>query len=211
MTLRYIYDALCAWCYGIDPHIRAVERRPDIDIVLHGGGLYPLPAPFPSPRAGGVGNFLAEARQRHPQITKDTGMPISDRFQSAFRGMGKSANVSSRPSIAAVLAAEKLQGDGLGMLRELQRSFFARAEPILDKNSVSAIASRQGLRRNVFAKEYDAVMQHDVEQHIQETRELLESVGAEGYPTLILDDGVKKTLIELTQFDDPKGWASRLR
>ena len=210
-TLHFMYDALCGWCYGIDPHMRAAEKIRDIEIVLHGGGLYPLPEPYPNPSGGGVANFLAESKQRNPQIARDTGMPISDRFESAFKAMTKATAIDSRPAIAAVLAADKLQGDGLGMLRELQRSFFARAEPILDKSGVSAIAPRLGLRKEAFEKQYDAVISGKVERHIRETRNLLEKVGASGYPTLVLEEGGSFKLVKLTRFDNPKGWASRLR
>lgn len=209
--LHYIFDPICAWCYGIDPHMRAAEQMNEFTLVLHGGGLYPLLKPFPNPKGDDVSNFLAEAKKRNPQIRKDTGMPIADSLKSAFSGMPKTARVDSRPAIAAVLAAHTLQRDGMGMLRELQRSFFGRAEPILDKAGVSAVARSLGLEQKAFQKEYDAALKGKVERHIKETRKLLQQVNGQGYPTLALEDADGNfKLVKLTRFDNPLRWASRL-
>ena len=158
---------------------------------------------------GGVANFLAESKQRNPQIARDTASRCSERFAPHSRRYHGDAidPVLDRRRSRRV----QLQGDGLGMLRELQRSFFARAEPILDKSGVSAIAPRLGLRKEAFEKQYDAVISGKVERHIRETRNLLEKVGASGYPTLVLEEGGSFKLVKLTRFDNPKGWASRLR
>ena len=205
-AMHYMYDALCAWCYGIDPHLRQLEKQRQVEIILHGAGMYPLPKPFPDPDGGPIANYLAEAKQRHPQVERDTGLPITDRFDGAFRGVDA---IDSRPSIAGVLAAEKLQGDGLGMLRELQRSLFAHGEPILDQKGVTRAAARQGIRPDAFAKAYDAVWESELDGHMRESRELLEKVEGSGYPTLAFErDGSMRT-VEIERYDDPRGWAAQ--
>lgn len=39
ITLHYIFDPFCGWCYGASPLIEIAASQPNIKLQLHGGGM----------------------------------------------------------------------------------------------------------------------------------------------------------------------------
>ncbi|KHM01031.1 hypothetical protein KV24_16495 [Enterobacter hormaechei subsp. xiangfangensis] len=39
LTLHYLYDPLCGWCYGASPLLAAAREVTGLDVRLHGGGM----------------------------------------------------------------------------------------------------------------------------------------------------------------------------
>ena len=39
LTLHYLYDPLCGWCYGASPLLAAACEVTCLDVRLHGGGM----------------------------------------------------------------------------------------------------------------------------------------------------------------------------
>ena len=39
ITLHYIYDPYCGWCYAAAPLIAIAANHPNIQLELHGGGM----------------------------------------------------------------------------------------------------------------------------------------------------------------------------
>lgn len=38
--LHYIYDPMCGWCYAAAPLIAVAREVPNLDIVIHAGGMW---------------------------------------------------------------------------------------------------------------------------------------------------------------------------
>ena len=43
LRLHYFYDPLCGWCYGASPLLLAAADLPEIELLLHGGGMLSAP------------------------------------------------------------------------------------------------------------------------------------------------------------------------
>lgn len=105
-TLHYIFDPLCAWCYGAAPLIRAAQNLPGLRIALHAGGMM----------AGDNRRNIDDEWRRHvlphdKRIAQLTGQPFGEAY---FNGLlhDTTAVLDSEQPITAILAAEALGGHG---------------------------------------------------------------------------------------------------
>ncbi|MBF3187020.1 DsbA family protein, partial [Pseudomonas aeruginosa] len=106
LTLHYLYDPLCGWCYGASPLLAAACEVTGLDVRLHGGGM--MTDANRQPVGAGLRHYVMPHDLRIAQLT---GQPFGkDYFDGLLRDT--SAVFDSAPPTAAVLAAEAL--DGLG-------------------------------------------------------------------------------------------------
>ncbi len=178
-VLHYIYDPLCGWCYAAAPLIK--EARKVVAVQAHGGGM------MAGARRQQVSSQLRDYVMPHDRhISKLTGQPFGEGY---FDGLLRdtSAVFDSEPPTAAMLAAEQLAGRGLDMLARLQAAHYVEGRRIADQEVLIDIAAEIGLPRTVFSETLDATLGKDVRAHIQSTRELMGRVGAQGFPTLLLE------------------------
>jgi putative protein-disulfide isomerase len=95
--------------------------------------------------------------------------------------------LESRPVIAAVLAAQALDpSQALPMLRGIQHAHYERGLHVVRKETLRAIAAEIGLDAAEFERRLPSV---PVDEHIAESQELMNNVGAQGFPTFVLEIG----------------------
>ena len=122
--LHYIYDPLCGWCYAAEPLVLAAADA-GVAIRLHGGGLWD------------PGVHASEAKRRSmretdARIAKLTGQPFGQAYLDGLL-VNPTSVWWSRPTIAAVLAAEALQADrGPAMIAAIQRVHYVEGRPVVD-------------------------------------------------------------------------------
>jgi putative protein-disulfide isomerase len=181
LTLHYIFDPLCGWCYGAAPLIDAAAGSAGVKVVLHGGGM------------------LAGANRR--SITaqwRDYVMPHDQRIASlsgqAFgtgyydgllRDIG--APLDSAPPTTAILAAEELGGQGLAMAHRVQRAHYVDGWRIAEPAVLQRLAIELGLDAGAFAAAYARLAGEATLRHFAESRDLLARVGGQGFPTVVLE------------------------
>lgn len=95
------------------------------------------------------------------------------------------AVLDSTPPIAAILAAQKLSGQGLAMLRRIQRAHYVDGRRVADQPVLQALAEEIGLDRIAFAKNYEEMLRDPTQEHIARSKLLLARVGGNGFPTFV--------------------------
>lgn len=182
-TLHYIYDPLCGWCYGAAPLVRAA--REILAVQAHGGGMMTGPN-----RQSVTPQLRAYVKQHDARIAQLTGQ----RFGPAYAdGLLQASGVvlDSEPPTAAILAAEAIAGRGLDMLAQLQIAHYVEGRRIAEPATLSEVAAELGLDTQAFAAAFARQSGAAVQCHIEETRHLMEEVGARGFPSFVLEtDGV---------------------
>ncbi|MEG1280603.1 MAG: DsbA family protein [Comamonas sp.] len=195
-TLHYIFDPLCGWCYAAAPLVHAAAQLPGLQIVLHGGGM------------------MTDTSRR--QITSDWRnyvLPHDDRiaqmtgqeFGTAYRdGLLNAVGVwlDSAPPTTAILAAEQLAGKGLPMLGLLQKAHYVRGLHISELPVLTNLAGELGLEGTAFSAAYGQLQGFTTQQHIDQSRRMLQASGAQGFPTLL----VQRTPDEALQRIDVSEW-----
>ncbi len=204
LTLHYIYDPLCGWCYGTAPLVRAARNV--VKVVAHGGGM------MADNNRRKVSPQLRNYVMRHDQrIAQLTGQPFGEAY---FHGLlrDESAVFDSAPPIAAVLAADQVAARGLDLLARVQRAHYVEGRRIAETAVLSNLAAEIGLRREAFAVAFEQVHGASTKAHIGTTRALLARVGGSGFPTFALERDGTFTSVDVTPYlGRAELWESWLR
>lgn len=191
-TLHYIYDPLCAWCYGAAPLIKAARAL--MSVRAHAGGMM-----MGSQRQKITPQLREFVNQHDAQIAKLSGQPFGPGYVEGLLS-DNSAVLDSEPPIAAILAAEQLSGRGLDMLAALQTAHYVEGKRIADLSTLIELATQLGLGAEAFNTALEAEFGASVQSHIREARDLMARVGARGFPTLVLEQDEELTTIDLSPF-----------
>ena len=187
MILHYIYDPLCGWCYGAKPLVQAAQQV--LPVVAHAGGM------MSGANRQQVSPQLRDYVMPHDRrIAEYTGQPFGEAY---FEGLLRdhSAVFDSTPPIAAVMAAEAIDGRGLQMLGRLQTAHYVEGRRIADESILFELASDLGYAENTFAAAFKSV---DTAAHVKASRRLLAQLGGQGFPTLALEQDGQFTLIDIS-------------
>lgn len=204
--LHYIFDPLCGWCYGAAPLVQAAQNIPNLVLVLHGGGMM-----------SGANRRQIDSQWRgyvmpHDQrIAQLTGQTFGDDYFNNLLN-DTSAIMDSTPPIAAILAADKLTGQGAEMLNRIQHAHYVEGQRIADTPVLTALATEIGLDRDSFINAYNIALAIS-SQHIAESRTLLAKVHGHGFPTFALEDeqGKITPLPASEYYGNPSGWREWLK
>lgn len=180
-TLHYIYDPLCGWCYGAAPLVKAA--REILPVIPHGGGM------MTGARRQTVTAQLREYVKPHDaRIAQLSGQPFGEGYRNGLL-QDTTAVFDSEPPTAAMLAAEEVSGRGLDMLAQLQIAHYVEGRRIADRAVLIDVAETLGLDSVAFAQALDRQSGKEVREHISNTRHLMSQVGAQGFPSFVLETG----------------------
>jgi putative protein-disulfide isomerase len=187
MILHYIYDPLCGWCYGAKPLVQAAQNV--LPVVAHAGGMM-----------SGANRQRVSPQLRNYVIPHDrriaelTGQPFGEAY---FEGLLRdhSAVFDSTPPIAAVMAAESIDGGDVQMLGRLQTAHYVEGRRIADSTVLLELAVERGYAEEDFHIAFESV---DTEAHIKASRQLLAQLGGQGFPTFALEQDGQFELVDIS-------------
>lgn len=191
ITVTYLFDPLCGWCYGASPVIQRLGQENTIALQLAPTGLF----------AGNGGRamdaaFADYAWSNDTRIEKLTGQ----RFTEAYR-----QNVLNRPgsrfdSAATTLALTAVSlSDADRELETLKALQEARYVQALDTSATAVVVQvLRDLGLETAADRLaapDAVLVAANAQRIHEARTLMQALGAQGVPQLVVTDAGGRRLL----------------
>ncbi|GAA0766435.1 DsbA family protein [Ideonella azotifigens] len=189
--LHYVYDPLCGWCYGAAPLVKAA--RDVVDVKAHGGGM------MTGARRQAVTPQLRGFVMPHDaRIAQLSGQPFGDAYANGLL-RDTTAVFDSEPPTAAILAAEALAGRGLDLLAALQVAHYVEGRRIADRAVLIDVAGAIGLPPAPFADALDRQTGAAVQAHFEATRSLMAQVGAQGFPSFVLDIGGVMTRVDASR------------
>lgn len=207
MTLHYIFDPLCGWCYAAAPLIEAARSLPGLSIRFHSGGML-----AGSNRRTITPQWRDYVMPHDRRIAQLTGQPFGAAY---FDGLLRdtTAVMDSAPPTTAILAAEEIAGRGLDMLHRLQRAHYAEGRRIADHEVLGALAAELGLDRAAFEAAFGRLAGAATDAHFRASRDWLARAGGQGFPTLVLEqaDGALARLDIGPFLGQPEAFAAALR
>lgn len=175
-VLYYVHDPMCSWCWAFVPTWtkikQALSERLEIRYVL--GGLAP------------------DSAQIMPQEMRDT---ISGYWRNIeIRVPGTQFNFdfwadcepkrSTYPSCRAVIAARKQRPEAeLTMIRAIQEGYYLQARNPSDADMLIQLSGELGLDPEQFAEDLGS---QETDQELHKEMQFGASIGAQGFPSLIL-------------------------
>ncbi|KMN38205.1 hypothetical protein VI26_00145 [Chromobacterium sp. LK1] len=179
LRLHYFYDPLCGWCYGASPLLLAAAGLPEIELLLHGGGM--LSAPH-NRRVNMEWRGYVMPHDR--RIAAISGQPFGDAY---YEGLLRSeAWLDSTPPIAAILAAPELDIAPQRMLAAVQAGHYLHGLEIADPAVLAGIAAELGADAGRFADAYAAALERSA-THIAHSRQLMNQLELRGFPSAVLE------------------------
>lgn len=203
MTLHYVYDPLCGWCYGAAPLLQAAATIAGLKIELHAGGLWL------GSRRQPMGEALRDYVRPHDQrIEALTGQPFGEHYFNQLL-LCEGGILDSEPPIRAVMAVNSLGGDGLVMLHRIQQSHYRDGIWSGDIDHLARLAAEQGMSGESFSVAYHEA---NLVNHLAEGKVWLRRLGGQGYPTLGLSYcGQLFNLHAADYLGDPEGLRHHLQ
>jgi putative protein-disulfide isomerase len=203
-TLHYIYDPLCGWCYGAAPLVKAA--REVLRVTPHGGGM------MTGTRRQSVTPQLREFVKPHDaRIAQLSGQPFGVDYRDELL-RDTTAVFDSEPPTAAMLAAEALAGRGLDMLAQLQIAHYVEGRRIADRGVLIDVAAGLGLETDRFAAALNRQSGEVVQAHILQTRAFMARVGAQGFPSFVLEsEGLFQSIDFAGHLGKPQAFQEWLR
>jgi putative protein-disulfide isomerase len=207
ITLHYLFDPLCGWCYGAAPLLAAAHSLPGVQLELHAGGML-----TGSNRRAISPQWRSYVLPHDRRIAELSGQPFGDGYLNGLLN-DRGAVLDSEPPISAILACEALAGQGLRMLQSVQHAHYVEGRRIADLQVLATLAGELGLSLPQFSNAYQAVRGRQTQAHIAASRALLAQSGAQGFPTLLLEDAQGQMQpLELSHYlGRPQQWLVYLR
>lgn len=202
MTLHYVYDPLCGWCYGAAPLLEAAAGIPGLKIALHAGGLWL------GERRQPMGEALRDYVRPHDErIQALTGQPFGERYFNELL-LKDGLLLDSEPPIRAILAVCALGGNGLSLLHCIQQSHYRDGQWVGSLAHLTRLAQEQGVVPEAFEPAYQDA---NLSEYLVQSQSWLRRLGGQGYPTLGLMQGDRLIPLPVSSFlGEPKAFSRHL-
>ena len=191
-TLHYIYDPLCGWCYGAAPLVKAA--REVVTVRPHGGGMM-----TGARRQAVTPQLRAYVKPHDERIARLSGQRFGKAYVDGLL-CDTGALFDSGPPTAAILAAEALGGRGLDMLAQIQVAHYVEGRRVAEHATLVDVAVALGFDPEVFAKALNSHLGDPVQTHFRETRAVMARVGANGFPSLVIEIDGGLQLVDFSRF-----------
>lgn len=173
LTLFYIHDPMCSWCWGYRPTWDLLKSTLPENVVVKYvlGGLAPdSDAPMPQDLQNTIQGYW---RRIHAELGTE--------FNFDFWRLCKPRR-STYPACRAVIAAQ-LQNSETEMIDAIQRAYYLRAMNPSDTSTLIELAGELGLDKEKFSADIES---QQIQQELQAQIQFVRNSPCRGFPGLIL-------------------------
>lgn len=183
--LYYVHDPMCSWCWAF------VKTWAEVRSALHGR----IPIQYV------VGGLAADSDQLMPVSMQNKLQQGWRRIQGVVPGTEFNFDFwqncqprrSTYPACRAVLVARR-QGAELSMIDAIQRAYYLQSRNPSDLSILVELATEIGLDSEQFLHH---IVSDEIESELRCDIALSKTLGARGFPSLILQTDQKVRLLEL--------------
>lgn len=188
MNVTYLFDPLCGWCYGAAPTLDRIRQLDGVHVELAPTGLFAGENARPMDAS-----FAAYAWQNDQRIAHLTGQPFSARYRQHVLG-ATGTLFDSAPATLAIVAAELDEPSRAGdVLKALQHARYVEGRNNADLDSVASILADAGFDDVATrVQSPDETLLTSYRARIRTARNTMAQIGANGVPTLVVDEGGKR-------------------
>ena len=184
VTITYLLDPLCGWCYGASPVLQLLSLQPGMRLALAPTGLFAGEGARTLDAA-----FADYAWANDMRIQKLTGQQFTPEYRAQVLGKLGSRFDSSATTLALTAVLRTAPQNELQALKGLQQARYVQG---LDTGDLCVVA--QLLRGLALHAAADLLAAGDAElvaanaQRLRQAQEMKQAFGAQGVPALIVTD-----------------------
>jgi putative protein-disulfide isomerase len=187
--IYYVMDTMCGWCYGFSDVITKIhEKHKDkYDFEIIPGGMWI--GDGVKKMDAHLGEFI---KTHNVRVETLTGIHFGEGFNKNVLG-NNNRILDSLPGAKAVVLFQKLNEDmSFNFAKRIQNAFFVDGEDMNNISVYSKIAESFGLSKEDFEKK---ILSQELSEETFEYFNKVEKLGAQSFPTIILEKDNKHTII----------------
>lgn len=191
VTLQYLFDPLCGWCYGASASIKALAKHPEIALQPMATGL------FSGTGAKPMKSFAAQAWTMDQRIGALSGQPFSEDYRTKVLG-AEDALLDSTVATRAVAAVSASAPDQvIEALVAIQSARYRSGKDVTSAPVVSGLLADLGLAdASARLLAADEALLQLVNTQTQAARELMNTYRLQGVPSLIATHNGKQSVLD---------------
>jgi len=208
ITLHYLFDPLCGWCYGASPAISALAGEPGIAVELRPTGLFAGAGARTMDDA-----FAAYAWTNDQRIQQLTGQRFTDRYRQQVLA-DRQRPFDSGPAMLALTAVALTDADReLDTLQAIQHARYVDGQDVTSTTTLAELLNGLGLAQSAARlANPDAELLAADRARAARGQALLREFGARGVPTLIAESGAKRWQVDAgAGYADPRALIHQLQ
>ncbi|MGY9047938.1 hypothetical protein P775_22750 [Puniceibacterium antarcticum] len=139
VTLHYLFDPLCGWCYGASETIATLANHPDIDLQLWATSL------FAGNGARPMKSFAAQAWANDLRIAALSGRQFTEAYRRDVLGADAASLDSSMATLAVTAAADTVPDRVIEALTAIQTARYVDGKDVTSSSVVAGLLTDLGL------------------------------------------------------------------
>jgi putative protein-disulfide isomerase len=197
-TLHYLFDPLCGWCYGAAPAVSRLQEIPGVRLELLPTGLFSAEGARPMDD-----EFAAYAWSNDQRIERLTGQRFTEQYRRRVLG-NRQQLFDSGPATLA-LTAVSLTGPSreLEALKAIQRARYVDGSDVTSLVDLADLLEALDLKVAARLAHPDADLLGASRARMGRAQALMREFGARGVPTLIVESGAKRWMLDHAASSDP--------
>lgn len=185
-VVYYVFDPLCGWCYGFSPVMVKLEEefkdRADFKIVSGGMVL--------GPRVGPIGKVAPYISWAYKNVEDATGVKFGEGFLKGVMEPGTMIFNSQMPCVAVTFVKNQKPSSAISFAHHLQKEIYFNGKDMNQPDSYAGLAEHFNLN---FEELKSALNDSVWIVRTFEDFEYAQTLGVNGFPTVIYSDASEKT------------------
>jgi len=179
MTLYYIYDALCGWCYGFSPVMNEFHEthRHELSFEVISGGM------ITGERIGPIGEVAGYIRQAYKEVEERAGVTFGKAFLEGMMEKGTAIFTSEPPAKALTAFRHFHPHEQIPFAHALQHAIYFDGMEPEDIEGYGLMAEKFGVDRSDYLRRFNA---EDNAYAAREDFMFSRQLGVEGFPMVVL-------------------------
>jgi putative protein-disulfide isomerase len=199
VTLHYLFDPLCGWCYGASTTIGTLAKHPDIELQPQATGL------FAGSGARPMKSFAAQAWANDQRIAALSGCQFSEAYRDKVLGAEDTLLDSTVATLAFTAVAGTAPERVIEVLSAIQTARYVDGKDVTSSVVVANLLESHGLAdASVRVLTPDTALAEQMRDRTAKARDLMETYNMQGVPSLITEvDGTRRGLDASTLYSGP--------
>ncbi|PIF91261.1 putative protein-disulfide isomerase [Acidovorax sp. 62] len=182
VTVTYLFDPLCGWCYAAAPALQYLQGVEGIDVALAPTGLFAGAGARPMDA-----QFAAYAWANDQRIQQLTGQPFTQAYRDRILGAANGRFDSGPATLALTAVAQTAPERELDALHALQHARYVDGRDNTDPAVIADVLRATGLQEAAdLALAPDTALQRATAERTATAQAMLRAVGARGVPQLVV-------------------------
>lgn len=194
VTVHYFYDPMCGWCYGATALVEALAKRSDIRLIMHPGGMIK--------RREMSSEFRTMAHEHDANIAQLTGQKFSAAYRARLQ-RDEPIILDSFITATMVELAEQESGQGVGMLKAIQRAHYVDGLDVSSSDTLARLAQSLNIGKAIV----DRSDTYDIQSTVTNSHRLMNQAHVRGFPTFMVErNNAFHRLEHVAYLGNLRGW-----